>query len=255
VGTVQKLLLSYVDRYVSLSQQISEEIRQLPLDQRKAVQISQGVDTERFRPASPAEKLELRKQLDIPLDGPLAIFVGVFDSRKNVEWLVKTWAEKRDRFPSWRLLLVGPSSRDHRDAHLRSSLQEFVRQTGLQQVVFFHDFSPHAEDYYRAADIFILPSHNEGMPNAVLEAMACGLACVVTRISGTTDLINHRESGMLFDVNDESGFAIAFSELALDADLRETIGGRASVLIQERYSVEKVADKYLQLYQEMLRGR
>jgi glycosyltransferase involved in cell wall biosynthesis len=254
-GAVQKFLLSYVDRYVSLSRQISAEIRELPLDHSKAVEIPQGVDTDRFRPAVAAEKLVLRRRLGIPEEGPLALFVGVFDSRKNVEWLVKAWAKHRAKFSDWRLLLVGPTSRDLRDAGLRASLRDFVRQAGLEQIVLFHDFSPQAEDYYRAADAFLLPSQNEGMPNVVLEAMACGLACVVTRISGTTDLILHGQTGMLFDVDDEGVFAAAMSQLASDKELVYSIGEHAAVLIRQQYSVQTIADKYLQLYRNMLGDR
>jgi glycosyltransferase involved in cell wall biosynthesis len=251
-GSVQRFLLGYVDRYVSLSQQISAEIKDLPLDPRKAVEIPQGVNTERFCPASPSEKLALRRKIGVPEEGSLAIFVGVFDSRKNVDWLVRTWVKQSSHFSGWRLLLVGPTSRDSRDVGLRASLQEFVRREGLVDRVLFHDFSPQAENYYRAADVFILPSHNEGMPNALVEAMSCGLPCAVTRLSGATDLISHGESGMLFAVNDEKSFTAALTPLVLDPQMRERIGRRASAIIGDKYSVDRVAEKYLSLYQQML---
>jgi len=250
-GRIQGHLLGYVDRYVSLSRQISDEIRQLPLDSAKAVEIPQGVNPERFFLAEADEKGALRKQLGIP-DGPLALYVGVFDSRKNVEWLVKTWAKQCELFTDWRLLLVGPVSRDQRDAGLRPVLQEFVNQQGLQDRILFRDFSPRIEDYYRCSDLFVLPSHNEGMPNAVVEAMSCGLPCAVTKISGTTDLITHGESGMLFEVNDEESFASALRPLVRDRDTRKRIGQRAAAIIREKYSFDQVADRYLALYHEML---
>jgi glycosyltransferase involved in cell wall biosynthesis len=250
-GRIQGHLLGYVDRYVSLSRQISDEIRQLPLDSARAVEIPQGVNPERFFLAEADEQSALRKQLDLP-DGPLALYVGVFDSRKNVEWLVKTWAKQCELFSDWRLLLVGPASRDQRDAGLRPVLQEFVNQQGLQGRILFRDFSPRIEDYYRCADLFVLPSHNEGMPNAVVEAMSCGLPCAVTKISGTTDLITHGESGMLFEVNDEESFASALRPLVLDRDTRKRIGQRAAAIIREKYSFDQVADRYLALYHEML---
>ena len=250
-GRLQGHLLGYVDRYVSLSRQITDEIRQLPLDSGRAVEIPQGVNPERFFPAEAIEKNALRRQLGVP-DGPLALYVGVFDSRKNVEWLVRTWAKRREMFSGWRLLLVGPASRDQRDAGLRPVLQEFVNQQGLQDRILFHDFSPRIEDYYRCAEIFILPSHNEGMPNAVVEAMSCGMPCAVTKISGTTDLITHGESGMLFEVNDEESFAAALRPLVLDRAVRERIGQRAAAIIREKYSFDQVADRYLSLYRQML---
>jgi len=253
-GKAQKYLLSYVDRYVSLSRQISEEIDSLPLDHAKSVEISQGVDTERFSPVDASERSRLRKQLNLP-ERPMALFAGVFDSRKNIEWLVHTWIKHRQRLFGWCLLLVGPTSRDRREAGLRERLQELVRQEGLDQEILFRDFSPTPEDYYRSADLFILPSLNEGLPNVVLEAMSCGLPCVVTRISGTTDIIDHGNSGMMFEVNDERSFLDAITPLLGSADRRRTIGNQASVEIHNRLSSKKSAERYLRLYQTMLEGK
>lgn len=119
----------------------------------------------------------------------------------------------------------------------------------------FRDFSPRPEDYYRAADLFILPSQNEGLPNVVLEAMSCGLPCVVTRISGTTDLIDHEATGMLFTVNDERSFVDAMAPLVDDHGRRKQMGALAAADIQHRLSSEKSAERYLQLYLTMLEGR
>jgi glycosyltransferase involved in cell wall biosynthesis len=251
VGRLQAFFLGFVDRYVSLSSQITKEISALPLDARRAVEIPQGVNLERFAPADSAIKAALRRKLDLP-ERPLALYVGVFDGRKNVEWLVKTWAKFRAQFPEWCLLLVGPKSRDLQDSGLKDALRTFVEERGLADEILFRDFAPQVEDFYRAADLFILPSHNEGMPNVVLEAMASGLPCVVTRISGTTDLIAHGVTGMLFDVNDEGSFLDALNPLARDGGLRNDIGASARERIGERYSSARVADRYIQLYQEIL---
>jgi len=253
-GRVQACFLRQVDRYISLSRQISEEIKTLPLDPRKAVEIPQGVDHHRFRPASETEKSDLRLQLHLP-NGQLALYVGVFDGRKNVKWLVETWTKYRDRFSDWHLILVGPSSRDRRDAELRDNLRKLVHENGLVERILFRDFCPTIEDYYRAADIFILPSQNEGMPNVVVEAMASGLPCVVTLISGTTDLIEHGRSGMLFEVNSEASFLAAMEPIAQEQKTRLCIGARARRFVLQRFSTETVVERYLEVYREMLGGQ
>jgi glycosyltransferase involved in cell wall biosynthesis len=251
IGKVQSLLLNFVDRYVSLSRQITDEIKSLPLDRAKAVEIPQGVNTERFRPADAGERARLRAKLALP-ERPIALYAGVFDSRKNVEWLVHTWLKNRQLFTDWCLLLVGPTSRDERDRGLRGKLIALVQREGVDRDILFADFSLQLEDYYRAVDLFILPSQNEGLPNVVLEAMSCGLPCVVTRISGTNDLINHGESGMLFDVNDERSFIECITPLVSSQDLRRSIGISAMDEIRVRFSSELSAERYLNLYQNML---
>jgi len=251
IGKVQSFLLNHVDRYVSLSRQITEEIRSLPLDTAKAVEIPQGVNTERFRPADGREAAKLRGQLNLP-ERPIALYAGVFDSRKNVEWLVHTWLKHRTLFADWCLLLVGPTSRDERDRELRKKLYAVVQRERMERDILFAEFSPQVEDYYRAADLFILPSQNEGLPNVVLEAMSCGLSCVVSRISGTDDLIDHGDSGMLFDVNDEQSFIDAITPLVLSEELRRSMGFSAANEMRTRFSSEISAERYLNLYQSLL---
>lgn len=253
-GKIQQKFLGCVDRYISLSRQITEEIRGLPLEFGRAVEIPQGVDTARFCPADASERSALRRRLDLP-DGPLALYVGVLDSRKNVKWLVETWIKHRDALAGWRLLLVGPTSRDACDANLREQLCGLAREQGLGERILLRDFAPRVEDYYRAADVFVLPSQNEGMPNVVVEAMACGLPCVVTSISGTTDLIEHGKSGMLFTVNSENSFLDAMSALTRDPEHRAAIGARARDFMVERFATSKVCLRYLDVYHSMLKGK
>jgi glycosyltransferase involved in cell wall biosynthesis len=251
VGIVHKYLLGYVDRYVSLSSQITDELKELPLDHKKAVEIPQGVNTERFCIADAPERARLRRELSLP-ERPIALYTGVFDSRKNVEWLVHTWIKHCEKFRDWCLLLVGPTSRDQRDAGLRERLIAAVQAAHLEKDILFRDFSAVPENYYRCADLFVLPSRNEGLPNVVLEAMSCGLPCVVTRVSGATDLVEPGISGMLFDVNDDRTFIDAMSPLIDNRERRTEIGQRASVKIHDRLSSKKSAERYLQLYQTML---
>jgi glycosyltransferase involved in cell wall biosynthesis len=254
VGIAHKYLLGYVDRYVSLSSQITDELKVLPLDNKKAVEIPQGVNTERFRIADAQEQAALRCELNLP-ERPIALYTGVFDSRKNVEWLVHTWIKHTDKFSDWCLLLVGPTSRDKRDADLRERLIAVVRGAGLEREILFRDFSPVPEKYYRCADLFILPSRNEGLPNVVLEAMSCGLPSVVSRVSGAIDIIEHGISGMLFNVDDERTFVDAVKPLMADRQRRTGMGRRASAAIHERLSSKKSAERYLQLYRSMLSDR
>ena len=251
-GRLQRRFLSCVDRYVSLSHQITDEIRGLPLDFNRATEIPQGVDTHRFYPSNSNECAELRQRLNLP-DGPMAIYVGVLDSRKNVKWLVETWLKNREALAEWKLLLIGPTSRDACDADLRDRLQSLSLNQGSRDWVILRDFCPKIEDYYRTADLFLLPSQNEGMPNVLLEAMSSGLPCVVTRISGTADLIDHGASGMLFGVNDERSFVDAVAPLVGSGELRKKMGNLARSKIQSRFSCENSAQRYLSLYQSMLR--
>jgi glycosyltransferase involved in cell wall biosynthesis len=149
---------------------------------------------------------------------------------------------------------VGPTSRDPWDAGLREELRSLASQAGLQDKILFRDFDPHVENFYRAADLFVLPSQNEGMPNVVVEAMACGLPCVVTSISGTTDLIQSGKSGKLFAVNSEESFVDAMQSVMSSSEHRQQIGIHARAVMVEKFSTAHVCARYLDLYRSMLNG-
>ncbi len=100
------------------------------------------------------------------------------------------------------------------------------------------------------ADIFVLPSTNEGMPNVILEAMASGLSCLVNKVSGAEDIINGK-NGMFFDVEKPETFLRGLFALK-NQSVRVETGKEARELIVRDFSIESVADKYINLYEEML---
>jgi glycogen(starch) synthase len=104
--------------------------------------------------------------------------------------------------------------------------------------------------YYRAADLFILPSRNEGLPNVLLEAMACGLPCVCSTVSGTRELTVHGETGWAFQIDDVKSLASAVEKAATNQNPLIGLNGRK--LIENKYSIEAVTYHYERLYQRLL---
>jgi glycosyltransferase involved in cell wall biosynthesis len=100
---------------------------------------------------------------------------------------------------------------------------------------------------FKAADAFLLPSRSEGMSNALLEAMACGLPVLATRVSGTEGLVKDGEDGLLYAPGDFAGLRQALDRLILEPGLREKLGKAAREKVKE-YSLERTVDKWLELY-------
>jgi glycosyltransferase involved in cell wall biosynthesis len=253
-GRLQQAFLGCVDRYVALSHEIQDEMALLPLDGSRVVHIPQPVDTERFTPATAAERAALRARHGLPA-GLLAIYAGVVDARKNVEWLVRQWMTHADVHGAAALAVIGPASRHRAEAGLRDRLRQEVAAAGFGERILFRDFTSAIEDLYRACDVFVLPSSREGMPNAVLEAMACGLPCLVTRVSGTRELVTHGKSGMLFDVGDESSFLEGLRLFLQSSRARTEVGEQARARMLEEYSAPRIAERYVELYGELLGRR
>jgi glycosyltransferase involved in cell wall biosynthesis len=146
-------------------------------------------------------------------------------------------------------VIVGPISREDKDKSMYNSLKAY--EDKLRGKLFIIQFIDKIEDFYKMADTFILPSTNEGMPNVVLEAMACGLPCLVNKVSGAEDIING-DNGLLFDVQKPETLLGALIKLN-DASLISEIGVKARKTIINGFSLESVAEKYVNLYEEMLK--
>jgi len=113
----------------------------------------------------------------------------------------------------------------------------------------------------------VLPSRTEGLSNALLEAMSHGLPCIATRVGGNEELLESRQEpispgafaigkgGLLVNSEDVEGLAQAILFLVRNQELREEIGRRAQAYVEENYSIERVADRYIALYQKLLNRR
>ena len=248
VGRVHRLMLHCIDACVAISHDLALEFRAGGVSPQKIHDVPNGVDTDRFQPVPAAQVPELRASLGLPADQPIALYVGVLDQRKNILWLAQQWVS-HDAFGTGALLLaVGPQGRDDPDGTLRTELAELAR-THPQRFV-LHDFHADVTSYYQCADLLILPSLKEGLPNVVLEAMACGLPCVVARASGSRELVVEGETGVTYAPDDVTGLAAAVRR-CLSAE-GSGMGDKARRLAQDRYSIRTIADRYEALYAQLL---
>lgn len=247
-GRIHYLLLKTVHAYVAISRDLEDEFLHAGLPKDQVCYLPNGVDTNRFCPVRPEEKRALRAGLDLPLDRPLALSVGVFDRRKNLGWLVENWV-RHDAFDTNAfLLVVGPQSREDQDgAFLCSIKRTAAKRPGILRLV---DHVDEIEKLYQAADLFILPSKSEGMPNVVLEAMASGLPCVTTRVSGSGELIEEANTGFTFVADDVEGFRQAFLD-AFNGN-GKAMGNRSRAKVEKEFSLSIIAEKYERLYLKLL---
>ncbi|MFP5258146.1 MAG: glycosyltransferase family 4 protein [Acidobacteriota bacterium] len=205
--------------------------------------IPNGVDTARFFPGptpAPAGQPEATAKPDG--SGPVRLlFVGRVVHQKGLDVLLAALAE----LPSglkWSLDIVG-------DGPLRPALAEQAARLGLAGRVRFAGWATREAmpDILRAADLFVFASRDEGMPNAVLEAMASGLPVAATRISGNEELVLDGETGLLVPPDDVAALAGALGRLLGDRDLRRRLGAAGRERVVREYSWRSVAERYAAL--------
>lgn len=180
-------------------------------------------------------------------DGPAAFFAGPtlisvtrLVEQKGVDILLRAAARAFQALPGWRLALVG-------DGPLRAELQRLAIELGIDSRVDWLGHVANPIPYLKAARVFVLTSRFEGSPNALLEAMACGLPSIVSDASpGPLELIGKEEAGLVVPTEDHEATAVAIVRLATDETLRARLG--ASAIERTRvHELEGAMDVWLKL--------
>jgi glycosyltransferase involved in cell wall biosynthesis len=244
------------DLYLSVSPALVDAYAAAGLAARRIRLVTNGIETARFAPASAGERAGLRARLGLPEERPIILFVGFFSREKQPDVLAEAWlALQRDPSLATTLLFVGAtrSAYFEVDGTLETEMRAAARACGVEDRLVFVEPTHHIDDYYRAADIFALPSSREGLPVALLEAMSCGLPCVASRLPGATDaVIADGDNGLLVPPGDAAALADALAALMRDPAGAQRLGVRARTTIEERYASGQVADAWLDAYRTVL---
>lgn len=203
-----------------------------------------GIDARRFRPI----KTDVRDKYFIGKNDIVFLFVGRFVPLKNLPCLLKSFSKLNNKTTErhW-LMLVG-------DGPLYKETQKLSVELGIRDNVIFtgpvHYY--HLPAYYSAADIFVMTSTYENSPNALLEAMSCGLPVIATNVGGIPDLVVDGENGILVRHGDLNGFISAMRELSSDKYKQKMMAITSQNLSKKKYSWQNTSALYLNLYKHLL---
>jgi len=238
----------FLHRRVGACVAISEETRREALDlgiPRKRVHlIPNGADGSLFRPATGEERVAARRTLG--LDGrTVLLYVGCLRPEKNAVGLLKAWEAVDERLRRETLLvLVG-------DGLEREKVSRAASRPELQGTVHLAGARADVETWYRASDLFVIPSLIEGLSNAMLEALASGLPVVSTRVSGSRILLEPPGAGLVVPVADSPRLARALETLLRDEPERLRLGANARRMFEARFSIETLSRRMIALYREL----
>jgi glycosyltransferase involved in cell wall biosynthesis len=176
-----------------------------------------------------------------------AAFAGRLDRPKGLDVLLEAVRilSLQERASPCQLVVLGKGP-------LRQALEQLAAAMGITDRVQFMGEVNDVPSHLIKADMFVLPSRAEGISNALLEAMAAGLPCVVTDIPGNNTLIRHDQNGLLVDRDDAASLARAIRQLADDGALRERLGRSARRTVEEQFDIRSIARRYIDLYQRLL---
>ncbi len=202
--------------------------------------VPNGVDVARFRPAhDTAERTAARRALGAPADAFVCLCAGAIHPRKGTLDVVTGWARALADEPGALLWLVGPC----RDSAYQALVETAAGRLGVGDRVRFFGEQPDMPVYYRAADVFLFGSVREGLPNAVLEALACGLPVVARDIPGVRELVSS-ERGYLYGTGIDDGvegLAAALRTIRRDPGSARERAQRGRAFVMERHTLDAAA--------------
>jgi glycosyltransferase involved in cell wall biosynthesis len=205
------------------------------------------VDAAQFAPLAPRAKAELRRRLELPEDARVIVFAGRFVAEKRLNDLLTAFARAREEFSDALLILIG-------DGPLMPAVRRQMEELGLQEAVRLTGFLNSQDVCLRlqAANVFAMTSESEGIPCALIEAMSAALPSAITNIPAMTQLIHEGVEGLWAEVGDAAGFAAVLCALLRDPAGGSRMGAAARETILAGYTVEAVAERYENFFQNLV---
>ena len=177
--------------------------------------------------------------------GPVIGTVCALRPEKNIGTLVQAFAECHRRYPTLSLIIVG-------DGPAKAALQQQADTLGIRSQCVFEPTVRDVVPWLRAIDIFVLPSVSEALSNALMEAMACGCACIASRVGGNPELIEHGATGLLFENRDILDLVAQLTRLVEEPALRRQLGQSAATRTREQFSIDAAAIRLAGIYDTLL---
>jgi len=238
IVTCAEFLVRHVERALPAETWKSSRIYAVP----------NSVDMSRFHPG---DRVAEKKRLGAPLDRPLVLMAANLALHKGQVTAIKTMAELRASGDDAVLWLAGVERGGGRDFTAR--LEELVRQLDLQEWVTFLGQRSDMPAILRAADAFVLPSTNEGLPLTVLEAQASSVPVLAAPTAGIPEVVVHGETGFLIPADDPVGYARYLRQLFRQPALAQQLNAAAAQRLRSKHTSEAMLRRLREIYAEVLR--
>jgi glycosyltransferase involved in cell wall biosynthesis len=195
---------------------------------------------------------DVRREFNIPDEATIIGMVARIDQQKDYETLARAAARVVAVDPNVHFLIVGGYSNDETQRQHFEKVKQWLRTNNVVPYFTFTDLRTDVPRLLRAMDIVVLSTHYEGLPLAVLEAMACGKPVVATAVDGVPEIVIDNQTGLLFSHRDDSELASHLLSLIHDRSQAVLLGERARSFVQSHFSQEQFRDSIVALYRRVL---
>ena len=233
-----RLTEHWVQRHVCVSEDVARFSREIAkLDPAKVIVIGNGVELARFDSAEPIDLA----QWNVPPDREVITYVGRLDVQKRVDWLLDLAPRLFEQLPRHDLLLVG-------DGPQRARLEASFQMSAWRDRVHWAGWRDDVPSILRASAMLVLPSAWEGMPNVVLEAMACRLPVVATATEGVDEVLGEGASEQVVEIDNPPGFVERVTMILRHNELAARLGAMNRARVERQFGYEAMVNNYANLF-------
>lgn len=238
-----------VHRYVAMSRDLTRWLQaEVGVPAERITQIYNGVDVERFRPRGQGDVVPWPVEFLQP-DSLVIGTVGRHEPIKNPLGVVRGFRRLLDAVPEiatrLRLVLVGGGA-------LFDEVGRAVAESGLTAQTWLAGSRHDVPDILRQFDVFVLPSLSEGISNTILEAMACAVPVVASRVGGTPEIVREGRTGLIYSSEDDAELALHLETYVKNPGLRREHGQAGRAVVEQHHSLGSMVRSYLDMYDALL---
>lgn len=240
---VDRTLARFSTRLIACTALVANKLaREDGIAAARIVTLANGVDLARFVDVT---AVDLEEALAAPGTSPWLAVLGRLEPVKGQSYLLECLALLRERQIDFRCVLIG-------EGPDRNTLARRIVELGLQDRVFLAGFQAQVPEWLAAVDVLVIPSRWEGLPMALLEAMALAKPVVAHAVGGIPDVVRDGEEGLLVPPNHPRAMVDALQRMLVDADFRRAAGARALERVTAHYSAQSLAQDYEALYRDAM---
>jgi len=237
-----KILLRKFDKVVVVSMQLEKELIDSGISRNKIILINNGIDIEKFKPIPNEIIKELKHSIGIKIEDKVIGIIGRLSSEKGHAYLLQAFKIISSEFPRTKLVIVG-------DGPLGLSLKRQARDYGIEDKTFFLGSRDDVSELLSIFDVFVLVSLVEGMPMALLEAMAARKPVIATRVGAIPSIVKDQYSGLLIDPQNTDQIVSAIKDLFSNKDKGGFIADNGFQTVKDNFSLKSTINKYINVFE------
>jgi len=243
---VRNRILRTADGFVSISGPVTSELSECGVCEDRVFALPNGVDSELFRPVDGVARRLLRERLGLPIRAFIAAYSGKLNRGKGLEHLLKAWVKIAELRSDAHLILIGAGG--GMSISCEDELRRFAREAGIEGRVTFTGYVENVHEYLQASNLFVFPTESEAFGLSLVEAMACGLPVIASRVGGIPEIVTHARDGMLVKPADPDALVREIIFLMEEPSAGRVLSANARRTVCERYSIEAVASRYYEMF-------